>query len=289
MPAPTTTTTTTTTTMAPGPWITAPLNAGPIPGTTYDFTIGSLSANTIYQYRAFMVVGGNQYCGNTYEIQTLPIPVALPTVTTGSVTFITQTSAWGSGNVTADGGSSLTARGTAWGVAPNPTISGSHTYNGNTLGVFAGPMTGLTPNTTYYVRGYATNAVGTAYGSGSSFTTLVPPTTLPPATYIISAQACTDVLNFCIGGAYFLRCCDGSTYRTRVIGSPLFNVDNVIWTNVPAGCYYVDYSSVSLYLSYAQQSINGVNWSDDYMYGYSQCCTHCFLSNGNNSVYGCIY
>ncbi|HQH41067.1 MAG TPA: hypothetical protein PK825_04930 [Bacteroidales bacterium] len=97
--------------------------------------------------------------------------IKIPTVTTGDITMITTTSAICSGNVTAHGGDSVTARGVCWGTSANPTVMDSKTTNGSGTGTFAGNLTGLTPNTTYYVRAYATNSVGTAYGEQRTFTT----------------------------------------------------------------------------------------------------------------------
>ncbi len=98
--------------------------------------------------------------------------VAAPTVTTVAISNIDKTTATGSGNVTADGGATVTARGICWSTSQNPTISGSHTTDGTGTGTFTSSMTGLEPNTTYYVRAYATNSAGTAYGDQVSFTTL---------------------------------------------------------------------------------------------------------------------
>ena len=95
-----------------------------------------------------------------------------PTVTTIAISDIDKTTAMGGGNVTADGGATVTARGICWSTSQNPTISGNHTTNGTGTGEFTSTMTGLTANTTYYVRAYATNSVGTAYGEEVSFTTL---------------------------------------------------------------------------------------------------------------------
>ena len=98
--------------------------------------------------------------------------VAEPTVTTIAISNIDKTTAMGGGNVTADGGATVTARGICWSTSQNPTISGSHTTDGTGTGTFTSNMTGLEPNTTYYVRAYATNSAGTAYGDQVSFTTL---------------------------------------------------------------------------------------------------------------------
>ena len=70
-----------------------------------------------------------------------------------------------------DGGASVTARGVAWGTNTSPTISGSYTETAQCTGTFTSSLTGMTLNTTYYVRAYATNSVGTAYGAEISFTT----------------------------------------------------------------------------------------------------------------------
>ena len=98
--------------------------------------------------------------------------IELPTVTTTNVSNITQTTATSGGNVTDDGGANVTARGVCWSTSQNPTISNSHTTDGNGTGSFTSNMTGLTANTTYYVRAYATNEKGTSYGEQKSFTTL---------------------------------------------------------------------------------------------------------------------
>ena len=96
----------------------------------------------------------------------------IPTVTTAQVTNITPTTAVGVGNVTSSGGATVTERGICWSTGHNPTTNSSHTSSGTGTGSFTVSMTGLTANTTYYVRAYANNNVGTAYGNEVSFTTL---------------------------------------------------------------------------------------------------------------------
>ena len=95
----------------------------------------------------------------------------LPIVTTSEVANITQTTAMGGGNVTADGGASVTERGICWSTRHNPTIDGNHASNGMGTGSYTVNMTGLTSGTTYYVRAYAINSQGTSYGSEVSFVT----------------------------------------------------------------------------------------------------------------------
>ena len=99
-------------------------------------------------------------------------PVAtLPTITTTSITSIALTTALSGGNVSSDGGATVTVRGICWNTSANPVITGNHTIDGSGLGVFVSTMTGLIPTTIYYVRAYATNSAGTVYGNEITFTT----------------------------------------------------------------------------------------------------------------------
>jgi uncharacterized protein (TIGR02145 family) len=98
----------------------------------------------------------------------------LPTVTTAEVTDITQSSATTGGDVEDDGGSEVTQRGVVWGTATGPTLDGNKTSDGTGTGAFTSSLTGLSESTTYYVRAYATNAEGTAYGNEQTFTTGAP-------------------------------------------------------------------------------------------------------------------
>ncbi len=97
--------------------------------------------------------------------------VQLPTVATDTASNITSTSATCGGNVTSNGGAAVTARGVCWSLSQNPTVSGSHTNDGTGIGGFTSSLTGLTSGATYYVRAFATNSVGTAYGNQVVFTT----------------------------------------------------------------------------------------------------------------------
>ncbi len=96
----------------------------------------------------------------------------LPLLTTASVTDITTTSSTSGGNITSDGGAGVIARGVCWSVTENPTISDSKTKDGNGIGQFLSSISGLNGGSTYHIRAYATNSVGTAYGSDMTFITL---------------------------------------------------------------------------------------------------------------------
>jgi hypothetical protein len=97
----------------------------------------------------------------------------VPTVTTAAITSITGNSASGGGNVTVSGGAEVTARGVCFGLNPAPTVADNKTSDAKGTGAFVSALTGLKGNQKYYVRAYAVNSAGTAYGPELSFTTLV--------------------------------------------------------------------------------------------------------------------
>jgi hypothetical protein len=132
-------------------------------------SLTGLEGNTVYYVRAYATNSAGTGYGPAVTFTTL---VDLPVVTTTAVTAITKVSAVSGGNVTYDGGGTVTARGLAWGAAANPTIDGSIIDGGTGTGVFVSNLAGLVLNTTYHVRAYATNSAGTAYGADISFTTL---------------------------------------------------------------------------------------------------------------------
>ncbi|MCU0287061.1 MAG: hypothetical protein MUF15_11775 [Acidobacteria bacterium] len=100
------------------------------------------------------------------------IVINLPTVSTALVSSITQTSAICGGNVTSDGGASVTSRGVCWSKTANPTVSNSKTTDGSGTGSFTSNIAGLNPGTTYHVRAYAINSKGTGYGEDREFKTV---------------------------------------------------------------------------------------------------------------------
>ena len=100
-------------------------------------------------------------------------------VTTTAVTGIALTAAVSGGSVSTDGGSAVTARGVCWATTANPVATGNHTTDGTGTGTFVSNITGLSANTLYHVRAYATNANGTYYGADLTFTTLCGVYTLP--------------------------------------------------------------------------------------------------------------
>ena len=138
---------------------------------TLTSKLNNLTANTTYYVRAYATNQIGTHYGNELTFSTPEI--TLPVLTTQNVTSITLNSARCGGNITSNGWSEVTARGVCWSTSPNPTISNSKTADGTGTGSFTSNITGLAENTTYYVRAYATNSNGTAYGVEKSFTTLL--------------------------------------------------------------------------------------------------------------------
>lgn len=113
----------------------------------------------------------SENCDPVYSEVVHVITFESPEVQTAEVTNITTNEAQCGGTVTNDGGDPVTGRGVCWSVSPSPVITDNHTLDGTGTGTFQSFLTGLNPNTQYFVRAYATNGAGTAYGKEQDFTT----------------------------------------------------------------------------------------------------------------------
>ncbi|MBM3919544.1 MAG: hypothetical protein FJ344_08615, partial [Sphingomonadales bacterium] len=136
----------------------------------FTSTLTGLTGLTTYYVRAYATNSVGTAYGNQVSFSTTS-STTLATITTTAATSVTSSGSSTGGNVTSDGGAAVTARGVAYGTVQNPTTANSTTSNGTGTGVFTSTLTGLTASTLYYVRAYATNSVGTAYGNQVSFTT----------------------------------------------------------------------------------------------------------------------
>ncbi len=147
---------------------------------TFSHNISNLQNNATYYFRAYIktnygIIYGEEKSFKTVDKEPEEPTVQLPTVTTNDISNITTNSAACGGNVTSDGNGTVTARGVCWSTSPNPTINNLYdekTEDGSGTGTFTSNLINLTENTTYYVRAYATNEKGTAYGEEKSFKTL---------------------------------------------------------------------------------------------------------------------
>jgi hypothetical protein len=100
------------------------------------------------------------------------IGITTPTLSTNPATDVTYNSATTGATIISDGWDSILACGVCWSTTPNPDLDSNHTTNAEREGQFEEHLTDLQPNSTYYVRAYATNTVGTTYGNQEVFETL---------------------------------------------------------------------------------------------------------------------
>jgi len=139
---------------------------------------------------------GNDYYNAASNVQnTLTVNACVaPTIAaTTVVSAITSTTATSGGNVTADGGATVSARGICWSTTTAPTTAlSTKTVDDSGTGSFTSLLSDLTPGTTYYVRAYATNSVTTVYGTQVSFNTL--------GAYTITASSSNMITGSVTGG-----------------------------------------------------------------------------------------
>ncbi len=173
---------------------------------SFTTTISGLMPGTTYYFRAYATNSVGTSYGSQVSTST---SATAPSVTTVTVNSITTSSASSGGAIPSNGGGEITQKGVCWGTAQNPTVDANKTENGAGSQAYASNITGLTPNTKYYVRAYATNGAGTSYGSELSFTTkavetlaqneqMFPGTTGTTATAVLDGVTvnCTEINGF---------------------------------------------------------------------------------------------
>ena len=180
----------------------------------------------------------------------------LSTVNTTAATNITSTTATSGGTITNDGGAPVTSRGVCWSLSQSPTTFDSKTSDGSGTGAFSSDLTSLAENTLYYVRAYATNSQGTAYGSQKQFTTANSGIIFNPN---LTYGTLADI--------------DGNVYHTIDIGTQKWMAENLKVTKFNNG------TSISLVT-------NGSTWTLLTSPGY------CWYDNDgatNKNTYGALY
>ncbi len=139
---------------------------------SFTLTIEDLDPETTYYYKAYATNSFGTGYGDQAQFTTDEVTFDLPTVVTGDVTDITFYSAVASGEVTDDGGGTVSEYGICWGTDPNPTVDDNKVYVGAGLESFTTEIKGLPQEEGFTVRAYAINEAGVAYGEDVVFATL---------------------------------------------------------------------------------------------------------------------
>lgn len=193
------------------------------------------------------------------------VPFAVPTVVTSSVTDITSSSAVANGQVVDAGGGNISQRGFVWSTSVNPTTSDNKIVVSGTTGDYSGDITGLDRITTYHVRAYAINEIGTGYGADVQFDTLaeLPTVTTSDATAIAATSATghgnvTDAGGVAITerGFVWSLLVNPTTADSKLIVSGTTGLFSVSITGLTTGATYY-------YRAYATNSI-GTAYGADY-------------------------
>ena len=232
---------------------------------TFNCSLSRLSASTTYYVRAYATNSAGTAYGEEKSFTTEETSV--PIVTTGIVSDITSSSALVTGNVISSGGVSVDVRGICYSIFSNPTTSDSKVTSGSGMGSFSATLSGLTDGTTYYVRAYATNSNGTAYGEEISFTTeiILLPTVLTVSVTNVTSMSATGTINVTSDGGSTVTECGicasltpNPTINNWVISSSGgLGTISLIKTGLSAGTtYYIRaYATNSKGTAYGEQMI----------------------------------
>jgi hypothetical protein len=204
---------------SPNPTIVNSKAAGGLGVGSYTSTMYGLGSGVTYYIRAYATNSVGTSYGNEVIASTI---VILPVINTMSVSSITTSSAVSGGSITSEGGGPVLTRGVCWNTLPNPTIANPKTNDGVGIGDFSSFFMGLSSGVTYYLRAYATNSGGTAYGAEISFSTIAaaPILITTPATAITSSTAISGGEIVSNGGSTIMArgICWGITDYPTIVG-----------------------------------------------------------------------
>ena len=195
-------------------------------GTTtgsYTSAIIGLSPDTTYYVRSYATNAYYTVYGNEVVFTTLQIP----SFSTSTISNISYSTATCEGNIISDGNQTVTERGVCWSTSPSPTVAlSTKTADGMGIGSYTSAISGLTDNTTYYVRTYATNATGTAYGNEVVFTTLPSISTSSISNLTSNTASCGGIISTSGNGTVSARGVCWSTNSSPTVSLITKTLDN---------------------------------------------------------------
>ncbi|MFN5930188.1 MAG: WD40/YVTN/BNR-like repeat-containing protein [Sphingobacteriales bacterium] len=194
---------------------------------SYQVTLQGLTPETKYFVRAYAYSAKDTSYGEHLEFTTASL---LPTVNTNTISAITTANAQASSEVVSIGASALTQRGVCWSTTTNPTIANDKTTDGTTIGSYNSNIIGLKQNTRYYVRAYATNSYGTAYGKELTFITPMPTTE-----DLHQIQFLDNNIGFIAGNKVIIKTINGGDTWTKIRESSTINFTSIRFENENLG------------------------------------------------------
>lgn len=230
--------------------------------TMYSCNLSNLSANTVYYVRAYATTD----VATAYsEQKTFQTQDGLPKLVTGTTTA-TSTKITSEGNITSDGGYNITARGVCYSTTNSvPTIEDSYTTSGIGIGPFTTIITGVNVSTTYYIRAYATNSIGTGYGEVVAVTT---GNGLPSVTTTVIGENVTETT--AVSGGQIT---DDGGYAVTARG--------VCWSTLPYPTISDSKTTDGSGTGYYSSTITGIDLSSNNVYY-----VRAYATNQNGTTYG---
>lgn len=199
----------------------------------------NLTLGTTYYLRAY----ATNTIGTAYGLQMVFKTTSTPIIITKEVASITSTTAISGGKVVSNDGSIITSRGVCWSSSPNPTFTDSHTTSTLNNSDFISNITSLNPNTKYFIRAYAENTNGIAYGENISFTT-------KQKTQAHKVEFTTGVLNSWVS-VTLTTIIDSEDGTQTTVNSNFNYTNNIISVNIPENTrhfklvFYIEDSSTA--------------------------------------------